>query len=101
MDVFLGLSIGEQGATPAACSLIRKRKGLAPGEKIQDWMNTDEQAANLFRITQANAKLRREGIRGQGPANQAHFSVGQRIRQTIQDIGGTMPEDEATPDRNT
>ncbi len=50
---------------------IRKRKGLASGEKILDGMNADELAANLFRITQTNAKIRRESIRGQYPANQA------------------------------
>jgi DNA-damage-inducible protein D len=89
---YMGLYGGETAGD------IRKRKGLAHGEKILDWMNTDELAANLFRITQTNAKIKREGIHGQGPANQAHYSVGQRIRKTIRDIGGTMPEDEPTPD---
>jgi len=49
-------------------------------------------AANLFRATQADAKLRRENIQGEMPANLAHYNVGQKVRKTIEELGGTMPE---------
>jgi len=55
-------------------------------------MGSTELAANLFRATQAEDKLRRENIRGKDKANQAHFEVGKKVRQTIKELGGTMPE---------
>ena len=55
-------------------------------------MGSEELAANLFRATQADAKLKREGVRGEHRANLAHYEVGQKVRKTIQDLGGTMPE---------
>jgi DNA-damage-inducible protein D len=63
-----------------------------------DHMNSEELAANLFRATQAEAKLKRENIVGQNKANQAHFDVGKKVRQTIKELGGTMPENLSTPD---
>jgi DNA-damage-inducible protein D len=56
-------------------------------------MGSTELAANLFRATQAEEKLRREKIRGKAKANQTHYQVGRKVRQTIQELGGTMPED--------
>ena len=56
-------------------------------------MGSTELAANLFRATQTEEKLRKEGIRGKEKANRTHREVGQKVRQTIKDIGGTMPED--------
>ncbi len=55
-------------------------------------MGSEELAANLFRATQAEAKLRREGTKGKGEANELHKEVGAMVRKTIHDIGGTMPE---------
>lgn len=72
---------------------IHVKKGLKPKEKILDHMGSEELAANFFRVTQAEAKLRRENISGQAKANQAHFVVGEKVRQTIKDLGGTMPEE--------
>ena len=63
-------------------------------------MSSEELAANLFRATQAEAKLRREGIQGKNNANKAHFEVGKKVRQTIEELGGTMPEDLPTPDKS-
>ena len=54
-------------------------------------------AANLFRATQTEAKLRRDHVQGKEKANQTHFEVGKKVRQTIADLGGTMPEDLPTP----
>jgi DNA-damage-inducible protein D len=55
-------------------------------------MGSTELAANLFRATQTEEKLRREKTQGKSRANDLHYEVGKRIRQTIRDIGGTMPE---------
>lgn len=71
---------------------IRRRKGLGRSQAILDYMGSTELAANLFRATQTEDKLRREGIKGKEAANRAHFEVGQKVRQTIRDIGGKMPE---------
>ena len=72
---------------------IHARKGLRKGEQILDHMGSTELAANLFRATQAEDKLRREKITGKARANQAHREVGAKVRQTIKELGGTMPED--------
>jgi len=55
-------------------------------------------AANLFRATQTDAKIRREHIKGEANANLAHYEVGQKVRNTIASLGGTMPEHLPTPD---
>lgn len=61
-------------------------------------MGSEELAANLFRATQADAKLKRENIFGQLNANQAHLAVGKKVRQTIRELGGAMPESLPTVD---
>lgn len=76
---------------------IHARKGLKKSQKILDHMGSTELAANLFRATQTDEKLRREHITGKVEANQAHYEVGKKVRQTIKDLGGTMPEDLPTP----
>ena len=72
---------------------IHFRKGLKKNQKILDHMRSTELAANLFRTTQTEEKLRRENIKGKAKANQTHYDVGKKVRQTIEDLGGTMPED--------
>lgn len=79
---------------------IHARKGLKKSQKILDHMGSTELAANLFRATQAEEKLRRENIQGKVAANQAHYDVGRKVRQTIQELGGTMPEDLPTPEKS-
>ncbi|MCL2531397.1 MAG: DNA damage-inducible protein D [Oscillospiraceae bacterium] len=79
---------------------IHQRKGLGKGEKILDHMGSTELAANLFRATQTDEKLRRDNIQGKQQANEAHFDVGAKVRQTIKELGGTMPEDLPTPDKS-
>ncbi len=71
---------------------IHARKGLKKGEHILDHMGSTELAANLFRATQAEEKLRREKITGKARANRAHRQVGAKVRQTIKELGGAMPE---------
>ena len=79
---------------------IHKRKGLKKNEQILDHMGATELAANLFRITQTDDKLRRENIKGKEKANETHFAVGQKVRQTIAELGGTMPENLPTPEKS-
>ncbi len=71
---------------------IHKKKNLKKSQQILDHMDSTELAANLFRATQTEEKLRRENIKGKQKANQTHFEVGKKVRQTIKEIGGTMPE---------
>jgi len=79
---------------------IHKRKGLKKSQKILDHMGSTELAANLFRATQTEEKLRRENIKGKTKANQTHFEVGTKVRQTIKELGGEMPEDLPTPKKS-
>ena len=79
---------------------IHARKGLKKSQKILDHMGSTELAANLFRATQAEEKLRRDQVQGKRQANQTHFEVGQKVRQTIQELGGTMPEALPTPEQS-
>lgn len=76
---------------------IHERKGLKKTQDILDHMGSTELAANLFRATQTDEKLRRENIVGKDAANKTHFEVGRKVRQTIKELGGTMPEDLPTP----
>ncbi|MCD8040639.1 MAG: DNA damage-inducible protein D [Clostridia bacterium] len=75
-------------------------KGLENGEDILDYMGSEELAANLFRITQTEAKMKRENTSTPTEANAAHYQVGKAVRQTIENLGGTMPEDLPTPDKS-
>jgi DNA-damage-inducible protein D len=77
---------------------IHKLKKLKKSQKILDHMGSEELAANLFRATQADAKLRRENIQGEMSANLTHYEVGQKVRRTIEDLGGDMPENLPTVD---
>lgn len=72
---------------------IHARKGLKKSQQILDHMGSTELAANLFRATQTEEKLKREQIKGKQKANHTHYEVGKKVRQTIEELGGTMPED--------
>ena len=71
---------------------VQNRKGIG-NDDVLDRAGSTELAANLFRITQTDEKLKREKIKGEGKATFAHIIVGQKVRKSIKDIGGTMPED--------
>lgn len=73
---------------------------LGKNDDILDYMGHEELAANLFRATQTEAKLRREQVKGKENANQTHYAVGKEVRDTIKRLGGTMPEDLPTPDKS-
>lgn len=79
---------------------IHARKGLKKNQDILDHMGSTELAANLFRATQTDEKLRREKITGKEAANRTHYEVGKKVRQTIKELGGTMPEDLPTPQKS-
>ena len=79
---------------------IHARKGLKKSQKILDHMGSTELAANLFRATQTDEKLRRENIQGKQAAYDTHYQVGKKVRQTIKELGGTMPEDLPTPQKS-
>ena len=80
---------------------IRALKGLQKSQKILDHMGSTELAANLFRATQTEEKLRRDEVHGKQKAtNQTHFEVGKKVRQTIEDLGGTMPEALPPPEKS-
>ncbi len=77
---------------------IHAAKGLKKSQKILDHMGSTELAANLFRATQTEEKLRRDKVSGKQSANKTHYEVGKKVRETIVDLGGTMPEALPTPE---
>ena len=79
---------------------IHHRRGLKKSHKILDHMGSTELAANLFRATQTEEKLKRDEVDNKSQANQTHFEVGTKVRETIKDLGGTMPEDLPKPDQS-
>ena len=79
---------------------IAKRKGLRYREDILDNMCSEELAANLFRITQTDSKLKKDNINTENEANKTHYNIGKNIRDVIVKNGGTMPEDLPTPDKS-
>lgn len=79
---------------------IHKNKNLEVGQKILDYMGSTELIANLFRISQTEEKLRREDISDANAATDTHYSVGKEVRNAIEKIGGTMPEDLPTPEKS-
>lgn len=91
---YMGLYGGE------TASDIKRRKGLKKNDEILDHMSSVELGANLFRITQAEDKLRREKVTSKEEANKIHYKVGRTVRKTIEELGGTMPEELPTPKEN-
>ncbi len=77
---------------------IHAHKGLKKSQQILDHMGSTELAANLFRATQAEEKLRRDEIKGKTNANRTHYEVGSKVRKTIEELGGTMPENLPVPE---
>lgn len=80
---------------------IHVRKGLRKSQDILDHIGSEELAANLFRATQTEAKLLRDGVTDKNNANSTHYQVGKKVRDTIREFGNTMPEDLPTPKEST
>nr|DAU88513.1 MAG TPA: DNA-damage-inducible protein D [Caudoviricetes sp.] len=79
---------------------IKERKGLKKSQNILDHMGSTELAANLFRATQTEEKLKRDNVKGKEKANATHYQVGKKVREAIDELGGTMPEDLPTPEKS-
>jgi DNA-damage-inducible protein D len=79
---------------------IHNRKNLSENQRILDFMGSEELAANLFRITQTESKLKRDNVQGARAANVTHYTVGREVRAAIERVGGTMPEDLPTPEKS-
>jgi len=79
---------------------IAKRKNISEKEDILDYMGSEELGANLFRITQTEAKLRKDKVNNEADACSTHFVVGKTVRKAIEELGGTMPEDLPTPKKS-
>ena len=79
---------------------IAKRKGLRYREDILDNMGSEELAANLFRITQTEARLKRDKVDAENKACDTHNKIGKIVRKAIKEAGGTMPEDLPTPKKS-
>ena len=79
---------------------IAKRKKLRYREDILDNMGSEELIANLFRISQTEQKLKRDNVNSESKANKTHYEVWSKIRNTIKELGGTMPEELPTPDKS-
>lgn len=79
---------------------IHERKNLKDNEKILDFMGSEELGANIFRITQTEAKLKKDRVSNPKAATETHYKVGKKVRQTIKELGGTMPEELPTPEKS-
>lgn len=83
---------GYLGLYNMSINQLKEYKGIPDKRSPLDFMGKEELAANLFRITQTEAKIRNEGIKGQKKLENAAFSVGQQVRKTMEEISGTRPE---------
>ena len=81
-------------------NMIHARKGLREDEHVLDFMGSDELVANAFRASLARQRLERDNVTGREQANEVHFQAGRKVRQTIEEFGGTMPEDLPTPEKS-
>ena len=79
---------------------IHAKKQLEVGQKILDYMGSTELIANLFRISQTEEKIRKDKVQGADKATSVHYNVGREVRNAIEKIGGTMPEDLPTPEKS-
>jgi len=84
---------GYMGLYNMPINKLRERKYIPDGETPLNYMGAEELGANIFRITQTNAKIKRENLHGQNALENAAFSVGKTVREAIKKTGGTMPED--------
>ena len=91
---------GYLGLYNETASQIKQRKGLKKGQDILDYMGSEELGANIFRITQTEAKLNKSNITDEKLACATHNYVGKAVRRAIEQVGGTMPEKLPTPEKS-
>ena len=91
---------GYLGLYNETAAQIHSRKKLKKGQEILDYMGSEELGANIFRITQTEAKLNKSDISDENIACATHNRVGKAVRKAIEEVGGTMPEDLPTPEKS-
>lgn len=91
---YKGLYGGETAAD------IKARKKLKKSEDILDYMGSTELAANFFRITQTEERLKKGDIQGEDKANKTHYNIGKKVRETMEEISGVLPEELPTPEKS-
>lgn len=91
---------GYRGLYNETAEQIHKRKQLKENEEILDYMGSEELGANLFRITQTEAKLKKDRVNNESVACNTHYVVGKTVRKAISELGGTMPEELPTPEKS-
>ncbi len=91
---YRGLYGGETAAD------IKARKNLKKSEDILDFMGSTELAANFFRITQTEERLKKGDIQGEDKANKTHYNIGKKVRETMEEISGVLPEKLPTPEKS-
>ena len=91
---------GYMGLYKETASQIKARKGLKKNEDILDFMGSEELGANIFRITQTEAKLKKTDMYNEDLACATHNYIGKAVRRAIEDMGGTMPEQLPTPEKS-
>lgn len=91
---YRGLYGGETAAD------IKVRKNLKKSEDILDFMGSTELAANFFRITQTEERLKKGDIKGEDKANKTHYNIGKKVRETMEEISGVLPEELPTPEKS-
>lgn len=84
---------GYRGMYNVNLGRLREIKGVPASRSPLDFMNSTELAANLFRITQTDAKIQNERITGQGRLEQTAHGVGRTVRNTMIKLSNTRPED--------
>lgn len=87
------MNAGYRGMYNMSLSELGKLKGLRPGEKLLDRMDRTELAANLFRVTQTDQKIKDNDVRGQQALEDTAFGVGETVREAMYKINETRPED--------
>jgi DNA-damage-inducible protein D len=80
--------------------MIHTRKRLQEGEHILDFMGSDELIANAFRASLARQRLERDKMHDREQANNIHYQAGRKVRQTIEEFGGVVPELLSTPKKS-
>ncbi len=88
---YRGLYSGEDA------NAIFKRKKLRYREDILDNMGSEELGANIFRISQTEAQLRKQNNISEADANTIHYDIGKNVRDAIIKNGNLPPEKLPTP----
>ena len=87
------MNAGYKGMYNMGLAELSNLKGIRPKEQLIDRMDRTELAANLFRVTQTDNKIKNDDIRGQTDLEKTAFAVGKAVRNTMIEISGTRPED--------